>query len=73
MGDSSSSSAGAEFMLKFRSSDNQEKCRRILLSHSGECHVQGDIIERIHYKHLHALRSILQQHVSDFTEQLGKA
>lgn len=77
MGDShsssSSSSAGAEFMLKFRSSDNQENCRRILLSHPGEGHVQGDILERIQHKHLHALKSILQQHVSDFTEQLEKA
>ena len=70
---SSSSSAGAEFMLKFRPSDNQENCRRILLSHSGEGHVQGDILERIQHKHLHALKSILQQHVSDFTEQLEKA
>jgi hypothetical protein len=72
LGDSSSA-GDDEFMLKFRSSDIQDNCRRILLSHDGKGHVQGDILERIHPKHLHMLKSILQQNVDKFTEQLEKA
>ena len=71
--DDERSRSSKDFLLKYRSSDVDESCRAILLSHEGEAHVQGDILERIGREHLAKLRQILQEHVSDFIEAMQVA